>query len=245
MPARVLSASDFSTLTLPDHEWLIPGYLPKPGLLMILGEPRAGKSFLALQLALSLAQGTQFLPQATTGHTKPKKVLYFYFDKTGIFVFQDRLKALKASGVNITGPLYMVHPLDKIATANLLDLECYRYFHDLIAQVEPDAVVFDVLREFHNEDENESTAMKIVGDLIARLCEGLSIILVHHTKKLDYPGRTGPVRNVEASRGSNYIVGKADSTWLIHEGHLSVESNFAPAVRYRLLRNPNGLWTLV
>lgn len=236
--------SDFAHTVMPEHEWLIPGYLPKPGVLMILGEPRAGKSFLALQLALSLAQGIQLLPIARTAHIKPKKVLYFYFDKTGVFVFQDRLKSLQLSGVNINGPLYVIDPRDKLPVINLLNPECYRYFSDTIAEAQPDVVVFDVLREFHNADENESTEMKVIGDIIAKLCEHLGIILVHHTKKLDYPGRTAPVRNIEASRGSNYIVGKADSTWLIHDGYLKVESNFAPEVRFKLLRQSNGFWVL-
>lgn len=242
---RIISANEFATLKLPDHEWLIPGYLPKPGLLIILGEPRAGKSYLALQLSLCLAQGRQLLPSSSVSHTKPKKVLYFYFDKTGVFVFQDRLKLLKESGINLSGPLYVIHPLDKIPAVNLLDNTCYSYFKEIIVNVDPDVVVFDVLKEFHNSDENESTAMKIVGDTITSLCDGLSIILVHHTKKLDYPGRTGPVRNVEAARGSNYIVGKADSTWLIHNNQLKVESNFAPETQFKLMRQANGLWVFV
>ena len=236
--------SDFATMSMPDYDWLIPGYFPKPGVLMILGEPRAGKSFLALQLALSLAQGIQLLPGPRVSHVKPKKVLYFYFDKTGVFVFQDRLKSLQTSGVNITGSLYVIDPRDKLPVINLLDKSTYSYFDEIITDVEPDVVVFDVLREFHNADENESTEMKVVGDIIANLCCGLGVILVHHTKKLDYPGRTAPVRNIEASRGSNYIVGKADGTWLIHNGYLNIASNFAPAIRFKLLRQSNGFWTL-
>lgn len=245
MATRVLQVNELSQLSLEDHEWIIPGFLPKPGLLMILGEPRCGKSFLALQLALAIAQSRYLFPMPGVLHVKPKKVLYFYFDKTGVFAFQDRLKSLQLTGVNLAGPLYVIHPSDKIATANICQFESYSYFSNIITEVHPDVVVFDVLREFHNSDENESTAMKVVGDSLASLCEGLSIVLVHHTKKLDFPGRTGPVRNVEASRGSNYIVGKADSTWLIHSGYLQVESNFAPAVRYKLLRQSNGFWTFV
>lgn len=243
--ARVLDIHKFSQLSLPDHEWVVPGFLPKPGMLILLGEPRSGKSYLALQLSLCIAQGRQLLPMAGVPQVKPKKVLYFYFDKTGIFVFQDRLKALQDSGVNLSGPLYVIDPRDKVATANILDNDSYKYFRQVIVETEPDVVVFDVLREFHNADENESTAMKIVGDSLTCLCEHLSLIIVHHTKKLEYPGRTGPVRNVEASRGSNYIVGKADSTWLIHNGYLHIESNFAPATRYKLLRQSNGFWTFV
>lgn len=240
---RILPVSDLAGLALPDHEWLIPGYLPKPGLLMILGEPRCGKSFLALQLSLSLAQGTTLLP--TTTPTRPHKVLYFYFDKTGVFAFQERLQKLQASGCNLSGPLYVIHPQDKLPSANLTSIESYQYFRELIISCDPDVVVFDVLREFHNSDENESTEMKIVGDLLTTLCQDKAIIVVHHTKKLDYPGRTGPVRNIEASRGSNYIVGKADSTWLIYDGWLNIESNFAMPIRYKLARRDNGLWQIM
>lgn len=242
---RVLSVAALTQLSLPDHEWVVPGFLPKPGMLIILGEPRAGKSYLALQLSLSIAQGIQLLPLAGVPHVSPKKVLYFYFDKTGIVVFQDRLKSLQAHGINLSGPLYVIHPLDKTPTANILSEEGYRYFEEILNTVNPDVVVFDVMREFHNSDENDSTSMKVVGDTFARLCEHVSIILVHHTKKLDYPGRTGPVRNVEAARGSNYIVGKADSTWLIHGGTLSIESNFAPETKYKMLRGSSGLWAFV
>ena len=240
---RIVSVSDLTHLCLADHEWLIPGFFPKPGLVMILGEPRSGKSFLALQVSLALAQGRPLLPAVAS--IPPRKVLYFYFDKTGAFAFQDRLKSIQDCGVNLSGPLYVIHPDDKISTANLTSPDCYRYFQDIIKSVEPDVVVFDVLREFHNSDENESTDMKIVGDTLSDLCKGKGIIIVHHTKKLDYPGRTGPVRNIEAARGSNYIVGKADSTWLIHDGYLNIESNFAMPTRYKLARQKSGLWMFI
>ena len=223
-------------------EWLVPGYFPKPGLLMILGEPRAGKSFLALQLALTLAQGKTLLPSLPP--TTPKRVLYFYFDKTGPFAFQDRLQQLSLSGVDISGHLYMIHPCDKIPHANLLEKNCYGYFEAIIAEANPDVIVFDVLREFHNAEENDSTSMKPFGDALSKLGEHKGIILVHHTKKLDYPGRTGPVKNIEASRGSNYITGKADATWLIHDNVLQTESNFAEAKRFHLARAKNGLWLI-
>lgn len=239
---RCVTAAELSMLSLPECEWLVPGYFPRPGLLMILGEPRAGKSFLALQLSLALTQGKSIFPSVPP--IQPKKVLYFYFDKTGPFAFQHRLRELIATGTDISGPLYMIHPGDKIPSANIADPACYSYFSEIIHKIQPDVVVFDVLREFHNADENCSTALKPIGDAISNLCEGMGIILVHHTKKLDYPGRTGPVRNIEAARGSNYIVGKADSTWLIHDGALQVESNFAEAKRFKMSRQKNGLWVL-
>lgn len=240
--ARYVTASDLATMPIPDHEWTLPGFLPKPGMLIIFGEPRSGKSFLALQTAFSIAQGKTLLPASTP--PKSHKVLYLYFDKTGVLVFQERLRSLKQHGHSIDGPVYFIHPTDKIPTANILEPACYKYFHDLIQEIDPDVVVFDVLREFHNGDENDSTAMKLMGDTLSLLCAGRSIVLVHHTKKLDYPGKTTAVRNIEAARGSSYIVGKADSTWLINGNKLCIESNFAPKSTYVLSRQASGFWNI-
>jgi RecA-family ATPase len=244
---RLVSLSDLSTLEVAHHDWIIPGYFPQPGVLMILGEPRAGKSFLALQLALSIAQGTPFLPGTTTAK---KRVLYFYFDKTGVFAFQDRLKSLAANGVDLTGPIFLIHPDDKLPAANVMDMAHYNYFKSIIHDAQPDVVFFDVLREFHSSDENESTEMKLVGDQLATLCQGLAMVIVHHTRKPDAL-KTGIPRNVEVARGSNYIAGKADATWLIHHDHigqkyyLQTEANFAGDKRYQLTRYPDGRWMIV
>ena len=245
---RTLSLEDFKDLKTADHEWIIPGYFPKPGMLMILGEPRAGKSYLALQLALAIAQGQPLLPNTTT---KQQRVLYFYFDKTGVFAFQDRLKTLSEAGVDLSGPLFVIHPDDKIPTANLLDPAHYAYFQQVINDVKPDVVVFDVLREFHNADENESTEMKIVGDHLSLMCQGLGVIMVHHTRKIDHSAQAAMPRNVDVARGSNYIAGKADATWLIHHDlmnkthHLYTEANFAGDKKYLLKRYPDGRWMLI
>lgn len=239
--ARIVPLEDYASMKLDECEWIIPGYLPKPGVLMILGEPRAGKSFLALQLALAIAQGKPLLPGTIT---KKNRVLYFYFDKTGPFAFQDRLKELTKSQVDLSGPVFVIHPGDKLPTANLLEPSHFNFFKQCIAQAQPDVVVFDVLREFHNADENESTQMKLVGDQLSLLCQGLAVVLVHHTKKLQ-GDHSGPPRNVDASRGSNYIAGKADGTWLLYDNQLFVESNFATSKRFKLSRYADGRWLIV
>lgn len=238
---RIVSMEDYAHLKIDDCEWIIPGYLPKPGMLMILGEPRAGKSFLGLQLGFSIAQGKSLIPGTIT---HKKRVLYFYFDKTGPFAFQERLQQFEKHGMDLSGPIFIVHPNDVISSVNLLEPSHLAFFEHVIKQTQPDVVIFDVLREFHNADENESTAMKRVGDAMTHLCHGLSAVVIHHTKKLD--PEKGVPRNVDACRGSNYIAGKADATWLIHQGSLYTESNFVPALKHKLGgRLPDGRWVIV
>lgn len=239
--SHVISAQDLAFYEHPEQYWVLPGLLPKPGLLVILGSPRAGKSYLALQTAMAIAQGQQLFPNHPK--SKPHSVLYFYQDKTGPFVFQERLRSLHQQKVSLSGPLFFPHPKDHHGAINILEPDCYRYFADMIKAADPDVVVFDVLREFHNMDENDSTQMKIVGDAITTMCHGRAIIIVHHTKKLDYQKSQGiTVKNIDASRGSNYIPGKADFTWLIDSGTLNVEGNYAPAETHTIVQSPTGLW---
>lgn len=55
-----LSAADLMALELPELQWTIPGVLPQ-GFTLLAGRPKLGKSFLAINMALAIAQGGQIL----------------------------------------------------------------------------------------------------------------------------------------------------------------------------------------
>lgn len=219
----------------PKLRWIIQDFLPKPGIVALLGAPKAGKSFLALQLALDIANGRNFLGSRTT----KSSVLYLQFD-TSEFVWRDRLVKMSSSGVSLTGDVYMVHPDCNPYHMHITTPEHKTWIRDVLAACNPDVVVVDVLREVHDGDENESTAMKLVGDTIRELFAGRALILLHHTPKLP---ANEPVRVVNASRGSSYISGMVDALWLLHDGFLTVESRFCDSIRVRAVRGRNGLWT--
>ena len=52
---------EINSMDFPEPEYLVEGIIPKVGLGVIAGNPKAGKSFLALQLACCVATGTPFL----------------------------------------------------------------------------------------------------------------------------------------------------------------------------------------
>ena len=63
---------------LPPPEWLIEGLVPQDGLVVLYGEPRAGKSFVALDWGLSVATGVPWL-----GHeVRSGEVVYIYAEGT-------------------------------------------------------------------------------------------------------------------------------------------------------------------
>ena len=232
---RVVSSTQYCDVPRPQLSWLIPSYAPVPGLVLLIGEPKAGKSFLALQLALCVASGIPFLGQPIDS----SPVLYLQFD-TSETVWRQRLKDLRSGGVVLPDRLHFVHPDDLPTRVNILSDESYRMIASAVEASNPKLVVVDVLRECHNADENDSSAMKEVGDRLMTVFAGRTIVLIHHTHKL-YP-TYGTPNAVNAARGSSYITGKADAIWLLHDKTLAISSRFHHDERRSCERLPTGLW---
>lgn len=235
--ARVLSAEEYISVPRPSLSWLIPTYVPYPGLVLLIGEPKAGKSFLGLQVALHVASGLPFLGQPTVA----APVLYLQFD-TSETVWRQRLGQLRDSGVSLPSNLFMIHPDDQPTRTNVLTYETQETIKSALEACNPKLVVVDVLRECHNADEQDSTSMKQVGDQLMSLFAGRSLMLIHHTVKLyESYGTPSPIN---AARGSSYITGKADAIWLLHNNCLAIASRFHHDERKSARRQPNGLWAI-
>jgi len=231
---RSVSFSDYAALDRPALNWLIPGVLPKPSMILLLGEPFAGKSFLALQLGLSLAQGRLFMNR----HCVQSRVLYLQFDPSEM-VWRDRILSIQKAGVSLDGPLFMTHPDDSPRSMNILTQESQQFLAGSLEAASPDVVIIDVLRELHSADEQDSTQMKAVGDAIMQLFHGRTLIILHHTRKFD---SDKPIEVINSSRGSSYLTGKADATWLIHKEKLHTVSRFSAPMTHNMERLACGLW---
>jgi len=57
---RCISLEEFPSLECATVDWVIPGLVPKPGIITLIGSPKAGKSLLAAQMALAIARGEPF-----------------------------------------------------------------------------------------------------------------------------------------------------------------------------------------
>ena len=236
---RLLTLAEYTALERPGLEWLIQGIIPKPGLVTLLGEPKAGKSFLALQMGLALSQGRAFEGHRVSPDTH--RILYLQFD-TSELIWRDRLRSMLQADISLDGPLLMVHPEDNKIPMHILDHECLRWMREAKERAQPDLVILDVLREVHDADENDSQQMKQVGDAIMSLFGDCSILVLHHTHKI--PEDFTPSNIINLSRGSSYLAGKSDNVLLIHNGFLHMAPRFAERCRYRAVRMPTGLFHL-
>lgn len=198
-PATILDAMRSALLTpddlelLPDPEWLIDGILPKSSMSVLYGSPGLGKTFLALDWALRIGGGLDWLDR----EVKTGTVLYVYAE--GVYGLKNR----RAAWVQSTGLLGPLEVRFFPRAVPLLDDDWVTALIDLCRELNPTLVVFDTLaRATAGGDENSA---KDMGRAVAacdavRDATGSAVMLVHHTGKdgLNY-------------RGSSAIEGAADT----------------------------------
>ncbi len=87
---KTISAADLYEMEVVPPTWIIPGLLPA-GLTILAGKPKAGKSWLALDLAIAAASGGALFDAMDCEH--PCDVLYLALEDTD-YRLKDRMKRL-------------------------------------------------------------------------------------------------------------------------------------------------------
>ncbi len=209
-----------------ERRWLVTGLWAEEAVGIVGGEPKCCKSFLALDLAVSVAAGTPCLRRFPV--SRPGRVL-LYAAEDALHVVRRRLEGIcAAAGVAL-------RDLDvQVITAPTvrLDLEADRASLDeTVAKLGPRLLVLDPFVRLHRIDENASGE---VAPLLAYLRElqrrhGVAVALVHHAKKGGGRARAG-----QALRGSSEFHAWGDSNlYLRRHGDdltLTVEHRAAPSV---------------
>lgn len=204
--------------------WLVDGLWSRQGVGLIGGAPKCCKTWLALDLAVSVASATPAL-----GHFSvrdPGPVLY-YGAEDAPAQLRSRIAAIAGSrGLDLQGL-----DLGLVLAASLrLDTERDRSrLAATVAHHRPRLLVLDPLVRLHRIDENSA------GDIAALLGElrllqrefALAVLLVHHLRK-----RGGPVDG-QALRGSSDLHAWGDSNLFLRRREqkllLTAEHRAAPA----------------
>jgi len=176
------------------------GILLENTILMIIGQHKTMKTFLALNMATAIASGKGF----ANFHINEKNRVMVLSAEGGYFPTKDRITKI-TKGIsskylnNILMPKYINLKID-------ID-EDYESLNELIDIYKPNVLIIDPLIRFHTQDENSSSGMGKVFTRIREIIKykNISIILIHHKGK-DYS--KGP-------RGSSVISGEYDSAIFI------------------------------
>jgi hypothetical protein len=218
----VSRACDLTAQTDGPH-WLIDELWAEQAVGILGGEPKCCKSFLALDIAVSVASGMPCLRQFPVRRNGPV-LLYPAEDSLG--VVRQRLEGIcSAAGAALDAlPLYVI-----TAPRVLLDLPQDRErLRRTVADLKPVLLVLDPFIRLHRTDENVS---KEVAPLLGYLRElqreyRTAVLLVHHVRK-----RAGKDRPGQALRGSSDLHGWGDSNLYLRRNtqhlHLTVEHRAA------------------
>ncbi len=187
---QLLTAEDL--LALPAPSWLIDGLLPASGLSVLYGARKSGKSFVALDWALSVATGLPWL-----GHEVDRRpVVYVAAEGRAGLGARYRAWSKSHGGPDASGIRFLPE------TVNLRDRDQVERARSTLAALpeRPGLIVVDTMaRSMVGGEENSA---KDIGEFIAvvDLLRGDdAALVVHHT------GKDGG-----SERGSSALAGAAD-----------------------------------
>ncbi len=233
LPTRPVHAIDSQ---VEEARWLIRDLWGASAVGIIGGAPKSCKSWLALDLAVSVASGTACLGRFEVESQGPALV---YLAEDPLVQLRDRVAQLcRHRGIALdTLPLHAI-----TAPSLRLDLESDRRALDqTLSALQPRILVLDPLIRLHRLDENSSADVSGLLGFLRELNRRhhLALVLVHHMAKRSHrdPG--------QALRGSSDLHAWTDSAcYLIRrsDGHLrlSVEHRAAPAPESMLVRLAGG-----
>lgn len=210
---QTLDGTALSSIELPPEDTLVDGVWTRGEWILLLGEDKAGKSMLALDLACALAEDPP--SDAATTPTwldlpvhAGRRVLYLV-GEGGLRLFARRHKTRTAHlSPEAHARLHYWFPRRGVLLDLLDPQDCEAIRHYIIEHA-IDALIIDPLVVFSSADENEADAIKPLAQNILRLKEdtGAGILLVHHTRKASITSRRGSLRE---ARGSSVLTGLCD-----------------------------------
>jgi AAA domain len=207
-----------------DQTWLIESLWSAQAVGIIGGEPKCGKSFLALDLAVAVASGAPCLRRFAT-HQRGSVLLFAAEDAPQIV--RQRLEGIAhAAGVELQS--LDVHVIT-VPTLRLDRPEHQQALQATVAHLQPKLLVLDPLVRLHCIDENLAAEVAPLLGYLRNLQRHhhTAVALVHHARK-----GAGRERGGQVLRGSSELHAWGDSNLYLRRNgqqlHLTIEHRAAP-----------------
>lgn len=236
---KTFSAKDLSKMEFKEPQWLVPGILPE-GVSLLVGRPKMGKSYLILETAIALSNGGFAL--GNEGLRCPEKgVLYVSLEDIDRRL-QTRIREL-AGAEGFSENLHLATSWPKLDQGGLEQLETW-----LDENPSVEVVVIDTWMRIRgraskhaNAYESDVLLMEPLKTMADR--RGISVILVHHSRKAS---ADDPIDEISGSTG---LSGSVDGIILLRRDKggnpsLYVRGRDVEEEEFALERSETGGWTL-
>jgi hypothetical protein len=162
-----------------EARWLIEDIWPLEGCGIIGGEPKAKKSWVVLEVALSVATGTDFL-----GREVHRGAVILFDEENKRDELKKRIARLLAAHEIQAESLKDLYIADQ-ALLRLDDQESMEELEELVGRVKPTLLVLDPLVRLHQGDENDAAHVSAMLSGLRRLQihHRCAVMLVHHLGK--------------------------------------------------------------
>ena len=203
-PARrtTWTAAELWSAHFPPVSWVVPDFLP-PGLTLLAGAPKLGKSWLALDICRAVSEGGACLGNR---ECPAGDVLYAALEDNGRSLKARLQKSFPAPpGDRLTFWLEM-QLLDQGGTEDLRDW--------IAGAAKPRLIVIDVLNKVRSPKGRGEDSYPYDYRSLAPLKEiaddfGVAVLVIHHTRKAEAGDK------LEKVSGTNGLTGAADATWVL------------------------------
>ena len=221
-----------------EQQWLVDGLWARQAVGIVGGEPKCGKSFLALELAVAVAAGVPCLRRFTTA--QPGPVLMFAAEDAG-HVVRTRLAGIaRAAGAAFDTLDIAVIDVPTLRLDHRLDRQ---RLLETVERIGPRLLVLDPLVRLHGVDENTVAEIAPILGFLRELQRrfAAAVVLVHHARK------SRATRPGQALRGSSELHAWGDSNLYLRrrDGQIvmTAEHRAAPGlndVEIELADDPEG-----
>lgn len=187
----------------PEHRWMIESLWARAAVGLVGGAPKTNKTYLALDIALSVASSTPCLGTFAVRDPGPALI---YMAEDSQSVIKERLLALcRHRQLDLRAvPLHVI-----TAPTVRLDLDADQYRLDTtVGLYRPRLLVLDPLVRMHALNENDAHDISALLAYLRALqrSHDLAVLLVHHTRKND----TSSAQAGHNLRGSGDLYAWAD-----------------------------------
>ena len=236
------NGAELLSRSIPPQRWIIDSLLPE-GLTLLCGSPKAGKSWLSLDIALHVASGQAFWGHKTTAG----KVLLFALED-GERRLKRRLEMLIANHEELSPaliyPCFAVPPLESGFAAGL-----EKQLQDFGSGEKVSLVIVDTLGKVrepsrldgYQRDYQQVAALKAIADK-----HHIAVLVVHHLRKM---ASDDPFERISGTQG---ILGAADGAMVLmrqsrsdRNGKLYLTSRDSDDKQYALNFDDNCRWKLL